>query len=141
MGFNLDLTGRQNVRYVAGLMGFSSKEIDETIPAIEDFAEVGDYFDKPTRVYSTGMQMRIAFSVATAWRPQILIVDEALSVGDTYFQHKCFERIREYRAKGTNILIVSHDRSAIQTLCDRAILLEQGSIIKDGEAASSSLES
>ena len=136
MGFNPELTGRQNVHYVAGLMGFSVDEIEEVMPAIEAFAEIGDYFNQPSRTYSTGMQMRVAFAVATAWRPQILIVDEALSVGDSYFQHKSFARIREFRKLGTNLLIVSHDRSAIQTLCDRAILLEKGAIIKDGDPES-----
>ena len=133
MGFNPELTGRQNVRHAAGLMGFSSERIDAAMPDIEAFAEIGEYFDEPVRTYSSGMQMRVAFAVATAWRPEILIVDEALSVGDTYFQHKSFARIRQFREQGTTLLIVSHDRSAIQTLCDRAILLEQGTVIKDGD--------
>ncbi|WP_226647196.1 ABC transporter ATP-binding protein [Microbulbifer variabilis] len=133
MGFNPDLTGRQNVMHAAGLMGFSNDEIYKAIPWIEDFAEIGNYFDQPVRTYSSGMQMRVAFSVATAFRPEILIVDEALSVGDTYFQHKSFDRIREFQKEGTALLIVSHDRSSIQSLCDRAILLEKGSVIKDGE--------
>jgi len=133
MGFNPELTGRQNVRHAAGLMGFSREQIDAAMPDIEAFAEIGEYFDEPVRTYSSGMQMRVAFSVATAWRPEILIVDEALSVGDAYFQHKSFARIREFREQGTTLLIVSHDRSAIQSLCDRAILLEQGAVIKDGD--------
>lgn len=132
MGFNPELTGRQNVRYAAGLMGFSSQQIETVMPDIEGFAEIDEYFDEPVRTYSSGMQMRVAFAVATAWRPEILIVDEALSVGDAYFQHKSFARIREFREQGTTLLIVSHDRNAIQTLCDRAILLERGIVIKDG---------
>lgn len=132
MGFNPELTGRQNVRHAAGLMGFSSEQIEAAMPDIEAFAEIGEYFDEPVRTYSSGMQMRVAFAVATAWRPEILIVDEALSVGDAYFQHKSFGRIREFREQGTTLLIVSHDRNAIQTLCDRAILLEKGTVIKDG---------
>ena len=132
MGFNPELTGRQNVRHSAGLMGFQPEQIDAAMPAIEAFAEIGDYFDEPVRTYSSGMQMRVAFAVATAWRPEILIVDEALSVGDAYFQHKSFNRIREFQEQGTTLLIVSHDRSAIQSLCDRAILLESGTVIKDG---------
>lgn len=132
MGFNPELTGRQNVRHAAGLMGFQPEEIEEAMPEIEAFAEIGEYFDEPLRTYSSGMQMRVAFAVATAWRPEILIVDEALSVGDTYFQHKSFDRIREFQEQGTTLLIVSHDRSAIQSLCDRAILLENGKVIKDG---------
>jgi lipopolysaccharide transport system ATP-binding protein len=133
MGFNPDLTGRQNVYHVAGLMGFSRKAIDAAMGEIEEFAEIGDYFDEPARTYSTGMQMRVAFSVATAFRPDALIVDEALSVGDAYFQHKCFKRIREFREQGTSLLIVSHDSSAVQSLCDRALLLESGKLVKDGD--------
>lgn len=132
MGFNPELTGRQNVFHAAGLMGFSAEQIQQVIPDIEAFAEIGEYFDQPVRVYSSGMQMRVAFAVATAYRPEILIIDEALSVGDTYFQHKSFSRIREFREQGTTLLIVSHDRGAIQSLCDRAILLENGTVIKDG---------
>lgn len=132
MGFNPELTGRHNVYHAAGLMGFSETDIDAVIDEIEAFAEVGEYFDEPVRTYSSGMQMRVAFAVATAYRPEILIVDEALSVGDAYFQHKSFDRIRAFREQGTTLLIVSHDRSAIQSLCDRAILLEGGTVIKDG---------
>jgi lipopolysaccharide transport system ATP-binding protein len=133
MGFTPDLTGRQNVFHAAGLMGFSAEQINEVIDDIEAFAEIGEYFDEPVRTYSSGMQMRVAFAVATAIRPEILIVDEALSVGDSYFQHKSFDRIREFQAQGTTLLIVSHDRGAIQALCNRAILLEKGTVIKDGK--------
>lgn len=133
MGFNPELSGRENVRHAAGLMGFNAEQIEQALPDIEAFAEIGSYFDEPVRTYSSGMQMRVAFAVATAWRPEILIVDEALSVGDTYFQHKSFDQIRKFREQGTSLIIVSHDRGAIQTLCDRAILLEQGSVIKDGD--------
>jgi lipopolysaccharide transport system ATP-binding protein len=132
MGMNPEFTGRQNVYNIAGLMGFTRDRIDRLMPEIEDFAEIGDYFDQPLRIYSSGMQMRVAFSVATAVKPDILIVDEALSVGDAYFQHKSFDRIREFREQGTTLLIVSHDRSAVQALCDRAILLERGTQVKDG---------
>ncbi len=132
MGFNAEFSGRQNAYHSAGLMGFSLEEIEKAMPEIESFAEIGEYFDEPVRTYSSGMQVRVMFAVATAWRPEILIVDEALSVGDAYFQHKSFNRIREFQDMGTSLLIVSHDRSAIQTLCDRAILLENGMVIKDG---------
>lgn len=135
MGFNPDLSGRQNVYHVAGLMGFSRRAIDGVIDQIEEFAEIGDYFDEPTRTYSTGMQMRVAFSTATAFRPDALIVDEALSVGDAYFQHKCFKRIREFREHGTSLLIVSHDSGAVQSLCDRALLLDGGRLVQDGNPA------
>ena len=132
MGFHPDFTGRQNVFMAGQLLGLHSDEIAACMPAIEAFAEIGDYIDRPVRTYSSGMQMRLAFSVATAVRPAVLIVDEALSVGDVYFQHKSFNKIREFREQGTTLLIVSHDRSAIQSLCDRAILLERGFVIKDG---------
>ncbi|MDK8262885.1 ABC transporter ATP-binding protein [Pseudomonas oryzihabitans] len=132
MGFNPELTGRQNAYHAAGLMGFSKEQIDSVIEWIDNFAEIGSYFDEPVRTYSSGMQMRVAFAVATAFRPEILIIDEALSVGDGYFQHKSFDRIREFQQQGTTLLIVSHDRSAIQALCSRAVLLDKGTIIKDG---------
>lgn len=132
MGFHPDFTGRQNVSMVGQLLGLRAEEISSCMPAIEEFAEIGDYIDRPVRTYSSGMQMRLAFSVATAVRPDVLIVDEALSVGDAYFQHKSFNKIREFREQGTTLLIVSHDRTSIQSLCDRAILLEQGYVRKDG---------
>lgn len=132
LGFNPELSGRENARYAAGLMGASQHEIDLLISSIEEFAEIGEYFDQPLRTYSSGMQMRVAFSVATAVRPDLLIVDEALAVGDAYFVHKCFKRIREYRALGTALLIVSHDPAAIQSLCDRAILIDGGRLVRDG---------
>jgi lipopolysaccharide transport system ATP-binding protein len=133
MGFSPDLSGRENVYHAAGLMGFAREAISSAMPDIEAFAEIGEYFDQPVRTYSSGMQMRVAFSVATAFRPAVLIVDEALSVGDSYFQHKCFQRIREFREQGTTLLIVSHDSGAIQSLCDRALLLEDGRLVKDGD--------
>lgn len=133
MGFNPEFTSRQNVYHAAGLMGFSREAIVQAMPEIEAFAEIGEYFNHPVRTYSTGMQMRVAFAVATAFRPDILIVDEALSVGDVYFQHKSFQRIKEFREQGTTLLIASHDKSAVQTLCNRAILLEKGHVIQDSD--------
>ncbi|MGF6210324.1 ABC transporter ATP-binding protein [Comamonas sp. 4034] len=132
MGFHPDFTGRQNVFMAGQLLGLRQDEIAACMPSIEAFAEIGDYIDRPVRMYSSGMQVRLAFSVATAVRPDVLIVDEALSVGDAYFQHKSFNKIREFREQGTSLLIVSHDRGSIQSLCDRAILLERGFVIKDG---------
>lgn len=133
MGFNPELSGRENVFHAAGLMGFSTTQIQEAMKDIEAFAEIGEYFDQPVRTYSSGMQMRVAFAVATAYRPEILIVDEALSVGDAYFQHKSFDRIRQFQEQGTTLLFVSHDKGAIQALCDRAILLSEGRIAMEGE--------
>lgn len=133
IGFHPDFTGRQNVYMAAQLLGYNNSDIDQLMPDIESFAEIGDYIDEPVRVYSSGMQMRLAFSVATAHRPDVLIIDEALSVGDAYFQHKSFNRIRAFRELGTTLLIVSHDKAAIQAVCDRAILLNNGEIALEGE--------
>lgn len=133
MGFHQDFTGRQNVFMAGQLLGYSVEEISRLMPEIEAFAEIGDYIDQPVRVYSSGMQMRLAFSVATAHRPDILIVDEALSVGDAYFVHKSFARIKAFREQGTTLLIVSHDKGAIQSICDRAILLNAGRLAMEGE--------
>lgn len=133
MGFSPDLTGRQNAFHSAGLMGYGYDEIEAVMPEIEAFAEIGEYFDHPVRTYSSGMQMRVAFAVATAFKPDLLIVDEALSVGDSYFQHKSFDRIRTFRAQGTSLLFVSHGMSEVKTLCDRVILLDSGRVLKDGQ--------
>jgi len=132
MGFHPDFTGRQNTYMAGQLLGMSVSQITELMPQIEAFADIGDYMDQPVRVYSSGMQMRVAFSVATARRPDILIVDEALSVGDAYFQHKSFDRIRQFRKEGTTLLLVSHDKQAIQSVCDRAILLDGGRLAREG---------
>lgn len=133
MGFHPEFTGRENVYMAGQLLGLKAHEITKLMPEIEVFAEIGDYIEQPVRVYSSGMQMRLAFSVATAVRPDILIVDEALSVGDAHFQHKSFSRIREFRKQGTTLLIVSHDKQAIQSICDRAILLNAGRVEMQGE--------
>jgi len=132
MGFHPDFTGRQNVYMSAQLLGYSVADIDRLMPEIETFAEIGSYLEQPVRVYSSGMQMRLAFSVATAHRPDVLIIDEALSVGDAYFQHKSFNRIREFRSLGTTLLIVSHDKAVIQAVCDRAVLLNAGEVAMEG---------
>ncbi|ADD77656.1 AbcA [Pantoea ananatis LMG 20103] len=132
MGFHPDFTGRDNVYMSGQLMGLNSVQITDLMPSIESFAEIFEYIDQPVRTYSSGMQVRLAFAVATAVRPELLIVDEALSVGDAYFQAKCFNRIREFKSQGTTLLIVSHDQAAIANICNRAILLEKGKIIADG---------
>ena len=133
MGFHPDFTGRQNVFMAGQLLGLNTDEIAHLMPEIEAFAELGEYIDQPVRIYSSGMQVRLAFSVATARRPDILIIDEALSVGDAYFQHKSFDRIRQFRKEGTTLLIVSHDKVAIQTICDQAIMLGDGEIVFQGD--------
>lgn len=126
MGFHPDFTGRENVFMAGQLLGITNDDITRLLPEIEAFAEIGEYIDLPIRVYSSGMQMRLAFSVATAIRPDVLVIDEALSVGDAYFQHKSFARIRNFRDQGTTLLIVSHDKQAIQSICSKAILLNAG---------------
>jgi lipopolysaccharide transport system ATP-binding protein len=134
LGFNPEFTGRQNVRFAAGLMGIDSRRIEQLMPGIEAFAELGDFFDQPLRVYSSGMQARLAFAVATAERPDLLIVDEVLSVGDSYFQHKSFERIRQFKQEGTALLFVTHSMVDVRALCERVVLLDKGTVLKDGQA-------
>lgn len=132
LGFHPDFTGRQNAMLSGQLLGYGPQELSLLMSEIQSFAEIGDYLDQPVRIYSSGMQMRLAFSVATVRRPDVLIVDEALSVGDAYFQHKSFERIREFQKQGTTLLIVSHDKQAIQSICDRALLLKSGRVAMEG---------
>ncbi|MEO3386174.1 ABC transporter ATP-binding protein [Mesorhizobium sp. CAU 1741] len=132
MGFNPELTGRQNVYHSGGMMGLQRSEISGLMDWIAGFAELGDHFDQPLRIYSSGMQMRLAFAVATAMRPDVLIIDEALAVGDSYFQHKSMERIRSFREQGTALILVSHDKASVQSLCDRALLLDEGRLALDG---------
>jgi lipopolysaccharide transport system ATP-binding protein len=110
----------------------SADEVERKMPEIEAFAEIGDYVDQPVRVYSSGMQVRLAFSVATVLRPDILIVDEALAVGDVFFQQKCLERIRQFLREGTTLLFVSHSAATVYSLCDRAIMIDDGRITLDG---------
>jgi lipopolysaccharide transport system ATP-binding protein len=133
MGFHPDFTGRQNAYMAGQLLGYSVDEITRLLPEIEAFAEIGDYFDQPVRIYSSGMSVRLAFAVATANRPDVLIVDEALSVGDAYFQHKSFRRIRQFQEQGTTLLLVSHDVAAVRGICDRAIWLDKGVIRLQGD--------
>ena len=132
IGFHPEFDGIKNAIISCQTLGLSREESEKLLPEIEKFSELGDYMDQPLRVYSTGMQMRLAFSTATAVRPDILIIDEALSVGDAYFQHKCMKRIRSFKEQGTTLLFVSHDPGAVKSLCSRAILLDKGQIIKDG---------
>lgn len=132
IGFNSELTGRQNVFQAGGLMGFSTAELTELIPNIEAFAEIGEFFDRPFRTYSSGMQARLAFALATARRPDLLIVDEILSVGDSYFQHKSFDLIRQFKEQGTAIILVTHAMESVRSLCDRVLLLSKGTVMRDG---------
>jgi len=132
MGFHEDSNGRDNVFMAGQLLGLSLGEIEALLPSIAEFAELGAYFEQPLRVYSSGMRLRLGFALATARRPDLLIIDEALSVGDAYFQHKCFDRIRSMASEGTSLLIVSHDPAAILGLCQKAVLLDGGKIACSG---------
>ena len=128
-GFNPDFTGRENVFLNGALFGLSRSEIQAKFPEIEAFADIGDFIEQPVKTYSSGMMMRLAFSVAVTLQPDILIIDEALSVGDVFFTQKCFQRIREIVSHGATLIFVSHDMGAVQNLCDRALLLHQGSLV------------
>ena len=132
MGFHQDFTGRQNAYMAGQLLGYKAEEITQLMPEIESFADIGDYIDQPLRVYSSGMQVRLAFSVAVAKRPDVLIVDEALAVGDVYFQQKCYKRIRDYNLAGTTLLFVTHDVPTVLEVCTRVIYLYGGKAIHDG---------
>src|SRR5262245_21304697 len=131
-GFNPEFTGIENVFMNAALMGFSKAETEQLLPEIASFAEIGDFIYQPLKTYSSGMYIRLAFAAAIAVAPQILIIDEALAVGDAVFQHRCMRRIKEMQENGTTILFVSHDPGAIRALCNRAILLNHGEKIAEG---------
>ena len=132
-GFNPLLTGRQNVAFNGAVTGFSKQEMGRRMALIKDFADIGDFFDQPVKTYSSGMYVRLAFAAAINVDPDILVVDEALAVGDAKFQHKCFSKFREFQNSGKTILFVSHSTDAVIKHCDRAILLENGVFLKSGE--------
>jgi homopolymeric O-antigen transport system ATP-binding protein len=131
-GFNPEFTGIENIFMNASLMGFSGAETENLLPEIASFAEIGDFIYQPLKTYSSGMYVRLAFAAAIAVAPQILIIDEALAVGDAVFQHRCMRRIKEMQENGTTILFVSHDPASVRALCNRAILLNHGEKIAEG---------
>ncbi len=133
-GFNMEYNGIENVYLNGTMLGFSEEEIEEKLPAILDFADIGDYVYQPVKTYSSGMFVRLAFAVAINIDPEILIVDEALSVGDVFFQAKCYHKFEEFKQLGKTIVFVSHDLSSIQKYCDRVILLNQGDMLGEGGA-------
>jgi len=135
-GFNPEFTGRENVYMNASVLGLSQEEIDARFDDIAAFADIGDFIEQPVKTYSSGMMMRLGFAVAINIDPQILIVDEALSVGDELFQRKCFSRIEAIKAKGATILFVSHSGSQVVELCDRALLIDAGERLLIGEPKS-----
>jgi ABC-type polysaccharide/polyol phosphate transport system ATPase subunit len=131
-GFNPDFTGRDNVTLNASILGFSESQTAERMPLIEQFAEIGDFINRPVRTYSSGMFVRLAFAVAINMDPEILIVDEALSVGDIFFQQRCMRRIHALKAQGVTILFVSHDLGAVRSLADRTLWMEHGQMRQMG---------
>lgn len=132
-GFNPEFTGRENVYMNASILGLTREEIDDRFADIAAFADIGDFIERPVKMYSSGMYVRLAFAVATNVQPDILIVDEALSVGDIRFQTKCIQKIQEIRDKGASILFVSHSPGQIEALCSRAIWLNDGVVKEDGQ--------
>lgn len=132
-GFNMEYNGIENVYLNGTMMGFSEKEIDEKLPAILEFADIGDYVYQPCKTYSSGMFVRLAFAVAINIEPEILIVDEALSVGDVFFQAKCYHKFEEFKKMGKTIVFVSHDLSSISKYCDRVYLLNKGKLLGEGK--------
>ena len=134
-GFNPEFTGRENILLNAAILGFTYTQTRERIPAIEKFAEIGDFLDRPVKTYSTGMFLRLAFAVAIHLDPDILIVDEALSVGDYFFQQRCIRRILQMKQQGVTIIFVSHDLEAVKTLADRAIWMDHGRAIAEGKTS------
>ena len=131
-GFNPEFTGRENVYMNAAILGLKEKEINERFDDIAEFADIGVYLDQPVKTYSSGMYTRLAFAVAINSNPDILIVDEALSVGDEAFQRRCFSRLLQIRDQGTTIFFVSHSAALVVELCDRAILIDRGELLLSG---------
>ena len=131
-GFNMEYNGIENVYLNGTMMGYSEKEIDEKLPAILEFADIGDYVYQPCKTYSSGMFVRLAFAVAINIEPEILIVDEALSVGDVFFQAKCYHKFEEFKKMGKTIIFVSHDLGSISKYCDRVFLLNKGNLLGEG---------
>ena len=134
-GFNMEYTGIENIYLNGTMMGFSDKEMDRKLEAIVDFAEIGEFINQPVKTYSSGMFARLAFAVAINVEPDILIVDEALSVGDIFFQAKCYQKFNEFKEKGKTILFVSHDMSSILKYCDRCLLIDKGNQVSLGKTS------
>jgi ABC-type polysaccharide/polyol phosphate transport system ATPase subunit len=133
-GFHPELTGRENIYLNGTLLGHSRREIKSRLDEIIDFAELGAFIDSPLRMYSSGMVARLGFAVSTTWQPEILILDEVLSVGDEAFRHKCQRRMEQFRDQGTTTLLVTHDSGTVESLCSRAVWLDHGEIKAMGPA-------
>lgn len=133
-GFNMDYTGIENIYLQGMVLGYKKDEVEKLIPKIKEFAEIGDFINQPVKLYSSGMFARLAFAVAINVNPDILIVDEALSVGDIFFQAKCYKKFDEFKEQGKTILFVTHDMSSVLKYCDRVMLLNNGELVKIGKA-------
>ena len=131
-GFHDDFTGRENIYFIASIFGLTRKEIDEKVNEIIEFSELKDFIDNPVRTYSSGMYMRLAFSVAINVQAEILLIDEILAVGDKHFQEKCFTKLKELKNSGKTIVIVTHNMDQVKQFCDRAVWLYKGEIKMDG---------
>jgi ABC-type polysaccharide/polyol phosphate transport system ATPase subunit len=131
-GFHPDLTGRENIHLNASILGMPARGIKQQFQAIVDFAELWDFIDTPVKRYSSGMYIRLGFSVAVHSEPEILLVDEVLSVGDTYFQEKCLAKMHEFQARGTTMVLVSHSMELVQRFCERVIFINGGKLIDEG---------
>lgn len=134
-GFHPDFTGRENIYFNASIFGLTAAEIDARVSDIINFSELGDFIDSPVRTYSSGMYMRLAFSVAINVDAEVLLIDEILAVGDQHFQDKCFAKLDELKKSGKTIVIVSHSLGSVKNLCDRAVWLYEGRIRMDGETS------
>jgi ABC-type polysaccharide/polyol phosphate transport system ATPase subunit len=133
-GFHHELTGRENILINGLLLGLTKRQVQEREERIIEFAEIGEFIDSPVKQYSSGMYMRLAFSVATEVDPDILLIDEILAVGDASFREKCYERLRNFRDRGKTIVLVSHDVNMIKLFCDRVLLINKGELVEDGPA-------
>ena len=133
MGFHPEFSGRSNVYLNSALLGISKEEIDAKFDQIVEFSGIGEFIDRPVKIYSSGMYLRLAFSVAISINPEILLIDEVLSVGDALFSQKCIRKLREFQERGATVLFVSHDMGAIKNLCNEAILLDKGHLVERGD--------
>lgn len=132
-GFHPDFSGRENIYFNASIFGLTKKQIDDRLQSIIEFSELGDFIDNPVRTYSSGMYMRLAFSVAVNVNADVFLIDEILAVGDEHFQNKCFDKMKELKKEGKTLVFVTHNMNAVEDLCDRAVWLYNGKVKMDGE--------
>jgi ABC-type polysaccharide/polyol phosphate transport system ATPase subunit len=133
-GFNTDFTGRENIYFNASIYGLGKRDVDKVLDTIIEFSELGEFIDTPVRTYSSGMYMRLAFSIAVNVEAEILLIDEILAVGDTHFQDKCLKKMQELKAKGKTMVFVSHGMDTVKEFCDRALWIREGKIVLDSDS-------